>query len=178
ALGAFVTVLFFIMTMNQWPLDRAAYDTNTPYSGFFLAKLGQAALLSVVSALLVVLAIVPGEPLYRVSQPDKIRLDAGLQFAGIRTKEFFTANVIGICLAAAHIGYITVFYIISRRLGAWAPQDLNYENVVSTWIPWVYPLAIGIYAATSEEFLFRLFAVPYLLRITGSRFLAVVLPAF
>src|SRR5882762_8676496 len=178
ALGIFLTALYFIMTMNQWPLDRASYDTNTPYSSFFLSHVGQAALISVVSAFLVVLAIVPGEPLYRVSQPDKIRLDGGLQLPGLRTKEFFRANVIGICMAAAHIGYITVFYIISRKLGAWAPQDLNYENVVSTWLPWVYPLAIGIYAATSEEFLFRLFAIPYLMRLTKSRFLAVVLPAF
>ena len=178
ALGAFLTVLYFIMSMNQWPLDRAGYDTNTPYSTFFLSQMGQAALISVVSALLVVLAIVPGEPLYRIFQPDKLRLDVGFRLPGIRTKEFFRANVIGICLAAAHIGYITVFYIISRKLGAWAPQDLNYENVVSTYVPWVYPLTIGIYAATSEEFLFRLFAIPFLLRTTKSRFLAVVLPAF
>ncbi|HXR09604.1 MAG TPA: hypothetical protein VN792_02450, partial [Candidatus Acidoferrales bacterium] len=150
ALGIFLTVLFFLMTMNQWPLDRAAYDTNTPYSSFFLSEVGKAALLSVVSALLVVLAVVPGEPLYRIFQPDKLRLEVGFRLPGIRTKEFFGANVIGICLAAAHIGYITVFYIISRKLGAWAPQDLNYENVVSTYVPWVYPLTIGIYAATSE----------------------------
>jgi membrane protease YdiL (CAAX protease family) len=178
ALGVFLTLLYFIMTMNQWPLDRAEYDTNTPYSSFFLSQIGQAALVSVVSALLVVLAVVPGEPLYRIFQPDKLRLDVGFRLPGIRTKEFFRANVIGICLAAAHIGYITVFYIISRKLGAWAPQDLNYENVVSTYVPWVYPLTIGIYAATSEEFLFRLFAIPFLLRTTKSRFLAVVLPAF
>jgi membrane protease YdiL (CAAX protease family) len=178
ALGIFLTILFFIMTMNQWPLDRAEYDTNTPYSSFFLSQLGKAALLSVVSALLVVLAVVPGEPLYRIFQPDKLRLDVGFRMPGIRTKEFFKANIIGICLAAAHIGYITVFYIISRKLGAWAPQDLNYENVVSTYVPWVYPLTIGIYAATSEEFLFRLFAIPFLLRTTKSRFLAIVLPAF
>src|SRR5882672_7246318 len=57
ALGAFLTVLYFIMTMNQWPLERAGYDTNTPYSSFFLSQLGQAALLSIVSALLVVLEI-------------------------------------------------------------------------------------------------------------------------
>ena len=178
ALGLFLTALYFIMTMNQWPLERATYDTNTPYSSFFLSEVGKAALMSIVSALLVVIAIVPGEPLYRVSQPDNIRLDMGLRLPGIRTKEFFRANVIGICLAAAHIGYITVFYIISRKLGAWAPQDLNYENVVSTSLPWVYPLAIGIYAATSEEFLFRLFAIPYLMRLTKSRFVAVVVPAF
>jgi membrane protease YdiL (CAAX protease family) len=177
-LGIFLTVLFFIMTMNQWPLDRAEYDTNTPYSSFFLSQAGKAALLSVLSALLVVLAIVPGEPLYRILQPGKLRLDDGFRLPGICTREFFRANVIGICLAAAHIGYITVFYIISRKLGAWAPQDLNYENVVSTYVPWVYPLTIGIYAATSEEFLFRLFAIPFLLRTTNSRFLAIVLPAF
>ncbi len=178
ALGSFLTILFFVMTMNQWPLDRAGYDTNTPYSSFFLSQAGKAALISVVSALLVVLAVVPGEPLYRLLLPDKLRLDVGFRLPGIRTKEFFRANVIGICLAAAHIGYITVFYIVSKKLGAWAPQDLNYENVVSTYVPWVYPLTIGIYAATSEEFLFRLFAVPFLLRTTKSRFLAVVLPAF
>ncbi|HXR09867.1 MAG TPA: CPBP family intramembrane glutamic endopeptidase, partial [Candidatus Acidoferrales bacterium] len=166
------------MTMNQWPVDLAGYDTNTPYSSFFLSQVGQAVLLSVVSALLAVLAVVPGEPLYRIFQPDKLRLEAGFRLPGIRTKEFFRANVIGVCLAAAHIGYITVFYIISRKLGAWAPQDLNYENVVSTYVPWVYPLTIGIYAATSEEFLFRFFAIPFLLRTTRSRFLAVVLPAF
>ena len=178
ALGVFIAILYFVMTMNQWPLDRAEYDTNTPYFSFFLSQVGQAALISVVSALLVVLAVVPGEPLYRIFQPNKLRLDVGFRLPGIRTKEFFRANVIGICLAAAHIGYITVFYIVSRKLGAWAPQDLNYENVVSTYVPWVYPLTIGIYAATSEEFLFRLFAIPFLLRTTKSRFLAVVLPAF
>ncbi|MBZ5699146.1 MAG: CPBP family intramembrane metalloprotease [Acidobacteriia bacterium] len=178
ALGVFLTVLYFIMTMNQWPLDRAGYDTNTPYSSFFLSQAGQAALISIISALLVVLAVAPGEPLYRVLQPGKIRLDVGFRLPGIRTKEFFSANVIGICLAATHIGYITVFYVVSRKLGAWAPQDLNYTNVVSTSLPWVYPLAIGIYAATSEEFLFRLFAIPFLLRTTKSKFLAVVLPAF
>ena len=44
ALGIFLTVLYFLMTMNQWPLDRAGYDTNTPYSSFFLSQVGQAAL--------------------------------------------------------------------------------------------------------------------------------------
>ena len=178
ALGIFVTALYFVMTMNQWPLDRAEYDTNTPYSTFFFTHLGKAAELSLLSALLVVLAIVPGEPLYRSAQLDKLRIDSGLRLPGIRTKEFFTANIIGICMAAAHIGYITVFYIISRRMGAWAPQDLNYENMVSTYVPWVFPLTIGISAAASEEFLFRLFAIPFLQRTTKSRFLAIVLPAF
>ena len=127
--------------------------------------MGRAALTSVASALLVVLASCPENRciVFRSRTKSGWTLDSACrEFA---PRNFLRANVIGICLAAAHIGYITVFYIISRKLGAWAPQDLNYENVVSTYVPWVYPLAIGIYAATSEEFLFRLFAIPYLLRI-------------
>ena len=86
-LGAFVTILFFVMTMNQWPLDRAAYDTNTPYSNFFLSQAGVAALTAIGSALLVVLAIVPGEPLYRILQPNKIRMNVGF-----RCPEFVPRN--------------------------------------------------------------------------------------
>ena len=178
ALGAFFTVLYFLMTMNQWPLDRAGYDTNTPYTSFFLSQVGSAALISVASALLVVIAVVPGEPVYRIFEPMKHKFESALRRPGVRSKEFFTANVVGVCLAAAHIGYITIFYIISRKLGAWAPQDLNYENVVSTYVPWVYPLTIGLYAAASEELLFRMFAIPFLERITNSRILAIILPAF
>ncbi len=177
-LGLFLAGLYFLMMLNQWPLDRAGYDTNTPYSTFFLSHVGQAVIVSALTALLVVIAFVPGEPFYRVTQPDKLRLTLGLRLPTLRSREFFRANVIGICMAAAHIGYITVFYIVSRKLGAWAPQDLSYENVLSTRLPWVYPLTIGIYAATSEEFLFRLFAIPYLHRLTRSKLLAVILPAF
>ncbi len=62
---------------------------------------------------------------------------------------------IGVCLAAAHIGYVVLFYVVGRRLGVWAPQDLQYSDTMSTALPWVFPLTIGIYAASSEEFLFR-----------------------
>jgi hypothetical protein len=50
--------------------------------------------------------------------------------------------------------------------------------VVNTSFPWIAGVAIGVMAATSEEFLFRLFAIPFLRKITGSRILAVILPAF
>ena len=84
----------------------------------------------------------------------------------------------GLSLAAAHIGFIVAFYIVARHFGAWAPQDLNYENSVNTMFPWISGVAIGLLAATSEEFLFRLFAIPFLKRLTGSTIVAVIVPAF
>src|SRR5580704_9281392 len=97
---------------------------------------------------------------------------------GLRSKEFFSAATVGLSLAAAHIGFIVAFYIVAGHFGAWAPQELNYENSVNTTFPWIAGVAIGLYAATSEEFLFRLFAIPFLKRLTGSSVIAVIVPAF
>jgi len=82
-------------------------------------------------------------------------------------------------MAAAHIGYVVVFYVVVQRyFGAWAPQEINYQDSVNTLAPWLAGAAIGLLASTNEEFTFRLFAIPFFQRLTGSRWIAVILPAF
>jgi CAAX prenyl protease-like protein len=178
ALGLFITFLYFAMQLNQWPLIRAGYDTNDSYASFFATQLVKALVESISLALLVVLAVAPGEPLYRASQPDHLRLRCAFTLTGLRTRQFFCAGCVGLCLAAAHIGYVVAFYVVGRRFGVWAPQDLQYSDTLSTALPWIFPLTIGVYAAASEEFLFRMFSIPFLKRLTRWRILAVVLPAF
>ena len=177
-LGVVLAVLFFAMTANNWPVTRAGYDTNSSYSSFVVQHLGLAALGSIALGLAVALTVAAAEPLYRVSQPVQLRLSAAWTLPGIRTKEFFRSCVIGLGMAAGHVGFVVLFYLLGSRIGVWAPQDIPYTDVLSTHFPWLYPLTIGVYAATSEEFLFRLFAIPFLMRLTRSRLLAVALPAF
>jgi len=147
------------MTMNQWPPIAPDTTQNTPYSSFFLSQLGQAALLSIVHALLVVIAVC-GSRFYR-SNPAKYGCGDG-----IRTKEIFHRECHRICLAAAHIALHYSLYIVSEN---WARGRRGIElhrRFVSTWLPWVYSAGDWNLRCTSEEFLFRLFAIPYLLRMT------------
>src|SRR4029077_9796491 len=148
------------------------------YSGFIFAKIGTAVLLSVLTALTVTLVLPAAEPLYRASQPQRLQLSKGFTSRGLRSKEFFSASVVGLSLAAAHIGYVVAFYIVASHFGAWAPQEINYQDSVNTLFPWLSGAAIGLLASTNEEFTFRLFAIPFFKRITGSRWIAVILPAF
>jgi membrane protease YdiL (CAAX protease family) len=177
-LGIVVTILLTLMQLNNWPLNRMGYDTNSAYGSFVFLEFVKALLFGVGSALTVVLPIPGGEPLYRWSQPGRLRLGKAFTLRGLRSKEFFSSATVGLSLAAAHIGFIVAFYIVARHFGAWAPQDLNYENSVNTTFPWISGVAIGLLASTSEEFLFRLFAIPFLKRLTGSTIVAVVVPAF
>jgi len=137
-----------------------------------------AVLASVLTALTVTLVIPSAEPLYRASQPGCLQLSRAFTLRGLRSKEFFSAAVVGVSMAAAHIGYAVAFYVVASRLGAWAPQELNFDNSVNTAFPWISGAAIGLLASTNEEFTFRLFAIPFFSRFTRSRWIAVIAPAF
>ena len=177
--GIAVAVLLFLQSLNDWPLWFAQYKTTESYVSFIASQIGLAVLAALFMAALTVTLILPaGETMYRASQPDRLRLGQAFTKRGFRSKEFFSSAVVGLSMAAAHIGFIVAFYMLAGKLGAWAPQDLNYENSASTVFPWISGAAIGVTAATSEEFLFRLFAIPFVARLARFRWIAVVLPAF
>jgi membrane protease YdiL (CAAX protease family) len=177
-LGVVVASLLFLQNLNDWPLWSASYDTNSSYASFIALKIGMAVLIALGSAITITLVLPAAEPLYRASQPDRLQLRKILTVPALRSKEFFSAAVVGLSLAAAHIGYVVAFYVIASHFGAWAPQEVNYEESVNTAFPWISGAAIGLLASTNEEFTFRLFAIPFFARLTKSRWIAVILPAF
>ena len=177
-IGLVVAVLFALMQMNQWDTFRAEYDTHVSYASFVTLTLAKILLGALGTGLMVTIALPAGEPLYREAQPERLRLYKAFTARGVRSKEFFCSALVGLSLAAAHIGFIVAFYMVGSKFGVWAPQDLNYSDAVNTSFPWIAGVAIGVMAATSEEFTFRLFAIPFLRKFTGSRVLAVILPAF
>jgi len=177
-IGAMVMVLFLLMQLNQWNSLQPMYDTHDSYPGFIALRIFFLLLASLVTGLTVTLVLPGGEPLYRASQPEHLRLYKTFTLRGLLSKEFFCASLVGLAMAAAHIGFIVAFYMIGSRFGVWAPQDTNYSEAFNTAIPWISGVAIGVTAATSEEFLFRLFAIPFLRKLSGLRVLAIILPAF
>lgn len=177
-LGLTVAALLFLQNLNDWPLWGASYNTTDSYSTFLAGKLALALLFSVLTALTVTLVLPSAEPLYRASQPERLQLSRAFTLRGLRSKEFFSATVVGVSMAAAHIGYVVAFYVVASWLGAWAPQELNFDNSVNTAFPWISGAAIGLLASTNEEFTFRLFAIPFFAKFTRSRWVAVIAPAF
>jgi membrane protease YdiL (CAAX protease family) len=177
-LGGVVAALLLGQDFNNWPHWATSYKTTDSYASFLTLRIGFAFLAAIGSAITVTLVLPAAEPLYRTSQLDQLQLFRAFSIRGLRTREFFSATVVGLCLAAVHIGYLVAFYMIAGRLGAWAPQDLNFDNSVNTALPWLPGAAVGLLASTNEEFTFRLFAIPFFARFTRSKWIAVIVPAF
>ncbi|HEY6267087.1 MAG TPA: type II CAAX endopeptidase family protein [Candidatus Acidoferrum sp.] len=177
-LGIVVAAVLALMQLNEWPIERAGYDTNSTYGNFVFKQIALALLFGLASAVTVSLVYPAGEAMYRATQPGRLQLGKILTLRGLRSQEFFSAAIVGLSLTGLSLGFVVAFYMIGSHYGVWAPQELNYTDSVSTVFPWITGVAIGLYAATNEEFTFRMFAIPFLERVTGSRWLAVILPAF
>src|SRR5205823_1021769 len=97
---------------------------------------------------------------------------------GLRTKRFFLGAILGVTLTGIFIAYQTAFYIVAYKFGAWSPADVPYTDLLNTRFPWLFVLFGGFLPAVSEEFLFRMFAMPFLRKLTRSVAAAVVLAGF
>src|SRR5262249_39784669 len=56
--------------------------------------------------------------------------------------------------------------------------DVPYSDLLNTKFPWAFVLFGGFFPAVFEEFTFRMFAIPFLRKVTRSIAIAVVLAGF
>lgn len=180
ALGFAVTaaVLLFLGQLNDFSLAEFGYRTTDTYSSFVTSYLFEALLSGLGVGVYIFFLVAGSEPVYREGCPGLISLRKYFSWQGLRTRSFFMANVVGIGLTFFFFAYQTVFYLTANKLGAWAPADVNYSDLLNTRLPWVWVLFMGFFPAVSEELQFRAFAIPFLRKLTRSGTLAIVLAAF
>ena len=116
--------------------------------------------------------------MYREAFPEKVSLGNLFSRRGLRTKRFFLGAILGVTLCAIFLAYQTAFYIVANKLGAWSPADVPYSDLLNTKFPWLYVLLGGYLPAVSEEFLFRMFAIPFLRKVVRWLPAAIVLAGF
>lgn len=157
-------VLQLLSSLNELPLRLFDYETSEAWGGFvfkaILGSIGGAFVLGVLIALLVA----AGEPLYREAFPGRPALGRIFSWRGVRSKTFFRGVLLGYAFTACFIAYQIVFYIVSEKLGAWAPAEVPYSNLLGTSFPWLAVLFMGFMPAATEEFSSRMFSIPFLRR--------------
>lgn len=170
--------LSLLSSLNEFPLEEFGYPTTDSYGSFLATRLLQSALAALGWGFFLFVLTAGAEPLYRAAFPDKISLSGLLRVRGVRTKRFFLGSILGISLCGIFIAYQTAFYIVANHFGAWAPAEVPYSDLLNTRFPWLFVLFGGFLPAVSEEFLFRMFAIPFLRKLARSLIIAIVLAGF
>ncbi len=176
--GAVAFLLSLLSTVNGIPLSLFHYDTADPLSSFLTKEIILGFLGAVAIGAAVALVVASSEPIYREQFPGHLSLPGLLSRRGVRSKGFFRGLLLGYAMTAFFFAYQAVFYVVAAQLGAWAPADIPYDNILNTALPWATVLFIGFLPAVFEEGSSRLFSISFLDRLGAGRFVAVVLPAF
>lgn len=170
-------VIYLLNGLNTVSLALFGYGTTQSWSSF----VGSVAMISVFSALIETISLffvlIVGEALYREAFPQKMALEKIFTKHGLRTKTVNFLMIAGVCLAFCMMLYEVIYYFLGSKIGFWAPAEINYSNMYSTYAPWAYPLMIGFIAAVSEEVAFRLFGITFLKKFLKNTWVAIIISA-
>ena len=176
--GLTAALLYLLGQLNSFSQAEFNYNTTDSYFSFASGYVVENLLASVAIGSLIFLLMASAEPIYREAYPGFISIRRYFSWQGLRSRSFFIANVVGIAMTFFFFAYQTVFYLAANKLGAWAPADVPFTDLLNTRFPWVMVLFVGFYPAVSEEIQFRAFAIPFLRKYLKLGPFAVVLAAF
>ncbi|MBN2411651.1 CPBP family intramembrane metalloprotease [candidate division KSB1 bacterium] len=176
--GSVAAILTFLSQLNSFPLNQYYYTTTESYNSFMFKEILLALVYGLLAGIAIFFITAAAEPLYREKFTDKLSLSKLITWKGLRSKKFFIAVIVGLTMTFGFAGYQVIFYLVSQKLGGWSPQDIPYSNMLNTAFPWIFVLLTGFMPAVSEEFISRLFSIPFLEKYLKIRWLAVIVPAF
>jgi len=176
--GVLTIVIQLIAMLNLIPISIFQIDSNQSLVDYFGQFTLAAVMMALLYGLLVFLVTAAGENLIRTTNIfPHISLSQSFSRNHLRSKQFLIEAGLGLALAFIFLAFQTGFYLIAKRWGAWSPADVSYSNVLNAACPALFVLMTGFIPAVTEEFLFRLFTIPFLLKITRSKAIAVIVPA-
>lgn len=175
--GIITAVLSLLASLNILPISLFSYDTTSSYGSF----LGQQILMAVLGALItgafICFITATSESIYRETYKSKIPFSNLFKWQNIRSKQFFNSTIVGLTMAFTFIGYQVIFYIATQRFGVWSPADVPYSEMLNTKIPALFALLGGFQPAVNEEFIFRVFAIAFCMKLFKSKWAAIIVPA-
>ena len=177
-LGVAVVAAAMVAQLNGIPLIKYSFDTTQSMSFFYITIVLAVVVGSVINGSIVTMAGTAGAWITRNTFGNS-ELYPRLSLRNVVAGRYVRATLIGYGIAGCMLGYQIAWMLVGKKLfGVWMPAGvIEYSNAFSTVFPWIYPLLIGLIAATLEEFFFRLLAIPLLLRWLKIKWLAIVIPA-
>jgi membrane protease YdiL (CAAX protease family) len=176
--GSIAAVLAFLSYINDLPISLYHYPTADPFNSYILRSIALDFVYALLTGFGIFFVTAAAEPVYRERYKDRISLTNLFTWKGLRTKKFFIAVIVGLTLTFFFAAYQVIFYLLTKKFGGWAPQDIPYDNLLNTAFPWISVLLIGFLPAVSEEFISRMFSIPFFEKFIKYRWLAVIIPAF
>lgn len=164
--------------LNSIPLWIAQMETGQTWAAFWVQVLLGVPMDAIYTTLRLLAVVVAAEYLYRKWCPDDIPLRHWLTRGGIASGAGRARVALGYWVLAMDLLYTVLFYAVGRQVfGVWMHSSVPYDDMMSTYLPWVYSLLDAIEPAFTEELADRLLLIVALTALLRRRWLGIVLSA-
>jgi hypothetical protein len=174
--GLAVACAVFLYMLNNFPTSLMNYETSQAYATFLFQHIFYALMGGLLYGLVVFVVATSGQTLGLKFFPDSLNTTESFRRREVFGRPLAMASLRGYFVAFIGLGYQTLFYLLGTRyFGVWFPAGNEYSDVYGTLVPFIAPLSVGVLAAVSEEYMFRLFGVSWFKSIFRNTFLAALL---
>ena len=158
--GVSIAALQGIEKINQLPLEWMDYDTALGTREFLLRFFTNASGAFILEAVLLVFSFMAAESLSRKAFPQHPQLWKIWSKGAGSSVEILGRTLGGYLTVGFSIAYVVfAYYFATRYLHWWTPAETLYQpDSLSSYLPWLTPIANSLHAGFWEECLFR--AVP------------------
>ena len=173
----FVSGVSLAESLNSLPRAIHSYSTTIAFDAFltdyYVTSITSAATTFLQSAVLAGAA----EALYRLNYPNNVALENLFTKGSLALKQTFRGLIAGHGLFGMHLGWVIFYYLFGRGLGFWSPLDVQNAEALSSYVPSFSAAYIGVWAAFTEEFLYRILGTTILTKLLKNFWLANLLQA-
>jgi len=160
AWGGLVAGLMALGMVNCLPLAWMAYDTALSPQVYVAMQVVMAVFTFIAGTLFLALIFMVGEGLMRLGFPDQIQQWKMWAPGVANSTPALGRTAAPYLILGLKLGFVVAFYLAtSRLLGWWSPAGaLADPNLLATHLPWLTAVSTSLFAAFSEESIFR--AIP------------------
>lgn len=159
--AAILTAIFLADNYNEFPYKLFGYDSDTSYESFLIQTLLSPWLGAIFVFTISCLLASAGEIIYRKLFPEKMALEEFFTLRGLRSQEGRTGIILGILWCAVSLGYQIYYYYIGRKAGFWCPIQVDDYQIYASFLPWIGAISLAVFAASSEEILYRVLFIGF-----------------
>lgn len=173
----FVSLVTLFESLNSLPRSIHNYSTTVAFDAFLTDQYVSAVSGAATTFLQATVLAGAAEALYRLNFPNNIALENIFSRASLAARQTFKGLVAGHGLFGMHLGWVVCYYLFGRDLGFWSPLDVQNVETLSSYVPAFSASYIGVWAAFTEEFLYRILGTTILTKVFKNFWLANLLQA-
>lgn len=172
AIALIYSIFPFLDGVNNFNELIDGYDSAITFGSYISNEIARMLARVITETLGAVVLFGAAEALYRKTFPDHIAVENIFSLKGLKSRPIVLAFLVGQLLFLIDLGYVVFYYLMGQKVGFWCPLGVENYEILSSFVPAISAMRVGISASFMEEALYRVVGMSLMMRISGNFWVA------